>query len=65
MQRPATSFHRFLLAVGIVLLLVFIGVFLGSCHPRYYPQARPKYGDSTTPVGPSRDAFKSQPKFQP
>lgn len=29
-----------------------------------YERARPKYGDSTTPVGPPKDAYRSQPKFR-
>ena len=66
MQRPRmTSLDRFILAVGIVLFLLCISLVLGSCASHNMKTARAKYGDSTVPVGPSKDAFKSQPKFQP
>jgi hypothetical protein len=53
---------RLLLRLPLLLLLSLL---LHSCGPKAYPSSRPKFGDSMAPVGPSKDAFKSQPKFQP
>jgi len=66
MTKPRlSSFDRFILAVGIVLFLIGMSLALGSCASHNVKNSRPKYGDSTAPVGPSKDAFKTQPKFQP
>jgi len=47
------------------LALMALLVLGTACGPKAYPTSRPKFGDSMAPVGPSKDAFKSQPKFQP
>lgn len=50
---------------AILGVLCAIMLLLAACAPKTYPSARPKYGDSTTPIGPDKSLFKPPPKTQP
>lgn len=48
-----------------VALFCAIVLTLSACGPKAYPSSRPKYGDSTSPIGPDKSHFKAPPKTQP
>lgn len=56
-QRP-TRFDIGIVTVLLVLALLVITVLLASCHARQAHNARPKFGDTTAPIGPDKSHFK-------
>ena len=40
---------------ALLMLLLVLGT---SCGPKAYPTSRPKFGDSTQPIGPDKSHFK-------
>lgn len=38
-----------------LMMLILFGT---ACGPKAYPTSRPKFGDSTQPVGPDKGVFK-------
>lgn len=67
-QRPITHFPCPYKAASPALwfaALCMAVLVLSACGPKTYPTARPKYGDSTSPIGPDKSHFKPPPKSQP
>lgn len=43
----------------VLMALLLLGT---ACGPKAYPSSRPKFGDSTTPIGPDKSHFNPGPR---
>jgi len=61
------TLHRFEAGTYAFWLGLFCAIVLtiSGCGPKTYPVSRPKFGDSTAPIGPDKSHFKPPPKSQP
>jgi hypothetical protein len=50
-NRMEIGTYAFWVALACLILLS------SSCHTRYQPTARPKYGDVSKPIGPDKSLF--------